>query len=144
MINEDYEELASDIISEATNMIGMARWTESSIVHMIKGRVLVGKKITTVLNGESKIARATVYHTTSKSLSKLEGSSKSISVRPGFPGYKNLHKISISGSSGKLFKLEGDVLIGADEDILSLPDKNGRRWLPPETLSKYILTVARP
>lgn len=73
----------------------------------------------------------TVFHVTNPQylddMIKLQGKKKSISA------LTHAHKDIISGGinvkGGLVFQLEADILISSPHDIMSRPDKTGRRWL---------------
>jgi len=75
--------------------------------------------------------RATVFHTTSTDylagLKKLEGGRKSISAF--FSMMSTQMEGGIATHGGVVVEMEADVLISAKDDIMSMVDKTGRRWV---------------
>ena len=75
--------------------------------------------------------RSRVFHLTDyegvKKLSKMQGKKKSISA------FYNIHSsridYGIKTEGGFITELDADVLAAAPDDIASMPDKTGRRWL---------------
>ena len=80
---------------------------------------------------QPKQVRTKVFHVTGygenvKKIVKLQGSKKSISA---FTSMNNLAlKTGIQGGGGVIFELDANVLGSFAEDIMSKPDKSGRRW----------------
>jgi hypothetical protein len=79
----------------------------------------------------AKLPRARVFHVTNqkylKDMIKMQGKRKSVSAAT------DLHPTVVTGginvSGGLVFELDADVLVSAPNDIMSRPDKTGRRWL---------------
>ena len=75
--------------------------------------------------------RTTVFHLTDpdgvNALIKIEGTKKSISTAANIE--HNIIGAGIKTYGGIVVELEGDVLIAASGDIMSQPDKTGRRWI---------------
>ena len=75
--------------------------------------------------------RATVFHTTSLEglarLKKLEGGKKSISAF--FSMMSRYMESGIATEGGIVVEMDADVLISAKDDIMSMVDKTGRRWV---------------
>ena len=75
--------------------------------------------------------RTTVFHATDlrglKALKKIEGGKKSISAF--FSMMSRYMEGGISPQGGIVAELEADVLISAKDDIMSMVDKTGRRWV---------------
>jgi len=77
--------------------------------------------------------RTTVFHITShknvNATAKLQGKKKSLSAfTVADPKYLST---GIASGGGVVVEIEANVLISAPEDIMSQPDKTGRRWLEP-------------
>ena len=74
----------------------------------------------------TKVFHVTGYGENVKKIVKLQGSKKSISA---FTSMNNLAlKTGIQGGGGVIFELDANVLGSFAEDIMSKPDKSGRRW----------------
>ena len=75
--------------------------------------------------------RSTVFHTTDlnglKALKKLEGGKKTISAF--FSMMSRYMESGIATAGGIVAEMEADVLISARDDIMSMVDKTGRRWV---------------
>jgi len=75
--------------------------------------------------------RSTVFHTTDsnglKALKKLEGGKKTISAF--FSMMSRYMEGGIATGGGIVAEMEADVLISAKDDIMSVVDKTGRRWV---------------
>jgi len=77
--------------------------------------------------------RATVFHTTSleglEGIKKLEGGKKSISAFFSMFARYMETGVATSGDVHVVAEMDADVLISARDDIWSLVDKTGRRWV---------------
>jgi len=75
--------------------------------------------------------RTTVFHATDlrglKALKKIEGGKKSISAF--FSMMSRYMEGGIATEGGIVAEMEADVLISAKDDIMSMVDKTGRRWV---------------
>ena len=84
----------------------------------------------------SKPPRTTVFHVTGwagvSKLIKIEGTKKSISTLANTT--TGVIDAGIRAGGGLVVELEGDVLMAAADDIMSQPDKTGRRWIELETI----------
>jgi len=84
----------------------------------------------------SKPPRTTVFHVTEPSgvrkLIKIEGTKKSISTLANTTD--SVVSSGIRAGGGIVVELEGDVLMAAADDVMSQPDKTGRRWIELETI----------
>ena len=84
----------------------------------------------------SKPPRTTVFHVTAwagvSKLIKIEGTKKSISTLANTT--TGVIGAGIRGGGGVVVELEGDVLMAAADDVMSQPDKTGRRWIELETI----------
>ena len=109
-----------------------AAWTKSASEHIFFGDLhipLTAKMLKRALN--VKLPRARVFHVTNpkylNDMVKMQGKRKSISAAT-----RMHHEIVTGGINvrgGMVFELEADVLVSAPNDIMSRPDKTGRRWL---------------
>ena len=82
--------------------------------------------------------RTTVFHITTpaniNATAKLQGKKKSLSAfTVADPKY---YSEGIASGGGVVFEIEADVLISAPQDLMSQPDKTGRRWLEPSYLER--------
>ncbi len=103
-----------------------------------RGMIPLSKKMLERIFG--KVDRQKVFHVvgdfrTYKALRELEGTKKSISSFTKMT-YSNFMS-GIWGGGGILVELEGDVLAGGEDDIMSMPDRQGRRWLR----ASYLVTL---
>ena len=84
----------------------------------------------------SKPPRTTVFHVTGwagvSKLIKIEGTKKSISTAANIDAM--IVGSGVRGGGGVVVELEGDVLMAAGDDVMSQPDKTGRRWIELETV----------
>ena len=88
----------------------------------------------------SKPPRTTVFHVTGWSgvskLIKIEGTKKSISTAANIDAM--IVGSGVRGGGGVVVELEGDVLMAAGDDIMSQPDKTGRRWIELSDLQTLV------
>ena len=84
--------------------------------------------------------RTTVFHVTDikggENLIKLQNKKKSISAF-FFMDTSYLMQGIKSNNGGTIAELDGNVIVSADSDIMSMPDKQGRRWIELVSLSQY-------
>ena len=74
----------------------------------------------------TKVFHVTGYGENVKKIVKLQGSKKSISA---FTSMNSLAlKTGIQGGGGVIFELDANVLGSFSDDIMTKPDKSGRRW----------------
>jgi hypothetical protein len=87
-----------------------------------------------------KVPRTTVFHIanpeTFRKLIKIEGKKKSISAMTYADPYYILNGINQLG--GIAVEMEADVLVAQSTDIMSIPDKTGRRWVSFKDLTGII------
>ena len=107
-------------------------WTKSASEHIFFNDIhvpLSAKMLRRALN--TKLPRATVFHVTNAQylddIIKMQGKRKSLSAAT------QMHPTVVAGGinvgGGMVFELEADVMVSAPNDIMSRPDKTGRRWL---------------
>lgn len=107
-------------------------WTKSASEHIFFADIhvpLSAKMLKRALN--TKLPRATVFHVTNAQylddIIKMQGKRKSLSAAT------QMHPTVVAGGinvgGGMVFELEADVMVSAPNDIMSRPDKTGRRWL---------------
>jgi hypothetical protein len=115
-----------DLLSEKVTDV---KWVSKAYMHAARKKFPFTPKIAKILN-EGKRVRA--FHITSitklDQLDSLQGTKKSISCMARIPN--SSMRIDIPGiwNSGVMFYLEGTLLIKGDDDIMSEPDEQGRRW----------------
>jgi len=114
-------------------------WTKSASEHIFFGDVhipLTAKMLKRALNTK-KFPRVRVFHVTNSKylddMIKLQGKKKSISALTD--AHPDIIRGGINVSGGTVFELDADVLVSAPMDIMSRPDKTGRRWLGWEQIS---------
>jgi len=71
-------------------------------------------------------------------LSKVVGSKKSISSYTHDTEGHLLAGGGIQTSGGVVLEVEGKVLVAGTEDLASVPDESGRRWIAPSVLGKIL------
>ena len=108
-------------------------WTKSASEHIFFRDVhipLTAKMLKRALNTK-KLPRVRVFHVTNSKylddMIKLQGKKKSISALT--EAHPDIIRGGINVSGGTVFELDADVLVSAPMDIMSRPDKTGRRWL---------------
>ena len=84
--------------------------------------------------------RTTVFHVTDikggEDLIKLQNKKKSVSAF-FFMDTSYLMQGIKSNNGGTIAELDGNVVVSAESDIMSMPDKQGRRWIELVSLSQY-------
>ena len=84
--------------------------------------------------------RTTVFHVTDikggENLIKLQNKKKSISAF-FFMDTSYLMQGIKSNNGGTIAELDGNVIVSAESDIMSMPDKSGRRWIELVSFSQY-------
>ena len=73
-----------------------------------------------------------------KQLPKVVGSKKSISTYTTDTEGHLLSGGGVQTSGGVVLEVEGKVLVAGTEDLGSVPDESGRRWIHPSTLGKIL------
>ena len=73
-----------------------------------------------------------------KQLPKVLGKKKSISTYTTDTEGHLLSGGGVQTSGGVVLEVEGKVLVAGTEDLASVPDEAGRRWLSPGTLGKIV------
>ena len=81
-----------------------------------------------------------VFHVTDikggENLIKLQNGKKSVSAF-FFMDTSYLMQGIKSNNGGTIAELDGNVIVSADSDIMSMPDKQGRRWIELVSFSQY-------
>jgi hypothetical protein len=84
--------------------------------------------------------RTTVFHVTDikggENLIKLQNKKKSVSAF-FFMDTSYLMQGIKSNNGGTIAELDGNVIVSAESDIMSMPDKQGRRWIELVSFSQY-------
>ena len=109
-----------------------AAWTKSASEHIFNPDLhipLTPKMLKRALN--TKLPRVRVFHVTNTKylddVVKLQGKKKSLSALTR--AHYEIVTGGINVSGGMVFELDADVMVSAPNDIMSRPDKTGRRWL---------------
>ena len=71
-------------------------------------------------------------------LSKVIGKKKSISTYTGDKSNRLSMGSGVQTDGGVVLEVEGKVLVAGTEDLGSVPDEAGRRWLHPNTFGKIL------
>jgi hypothetical protein len=71
-------------------------------------------------------------------LPNVIGKKKSISTYTGDTSNRLSMGSGVQTSGGVVLEVEGKVLVAGTEDLGSVPDESGRRWLAPEVLGKIL------
>lgn len=83
-----------------------------------------------------KTVRSTVFHVTDvdgiAKLKKVQGKRRSISAFYNMS--TSMIDYGIQTDGGYVVELEGDVLVAAQDDLATQPDKSGRRWIVLSTI----------
>ena len=115
-----------------------AAWTKSASEHIFFGDLhipLSPKMLKRALN--AKLPRARVFHVTNTKylddMIKLQGKRKSLSALTR--AHQDIVTGGINVRGGMVFEMEADIMVSAPNDIMSRPDKTGRRWLQWEYLN---------
>ena len=116
-------------------------WLASASEHIFSGQpqiALTSRQSASILGG--KLPRKRVYHAADlnnlKYMKALQGKKKSLSA---FTDTNDADLISdgIWGGGGAVYQLDADILVSGPRDIMSRPDKSGRRWVELQMLGKY-------
>jgi hypothetical protein len=109
-----------------------AVWTKSASEHIFHPDLhipLTPKMLKRAL--KTKLPRVRVFHVTNTKylydVIKLQGKKKSLSALTR--AHYEIVTGGINVSGGMVFELDADVMVSAPNDIMSRPDKTGRRWL---------------
>jgi len=85
-----------------------------------------------------QLPRATVFHVTSvdgfKKLKKLQNKRKSISAF--FNMDASTMESGIQGGGGVVAEMDANIILSSKHDVLSMPDKTGRRWVELMNIDK--------
>tara|TARA_B100001250_G_C19787090_1_gene784708 strand:+ start:334 stop:1224 length:891 start_codon:yes stop_codon:yes gene_type:complete len=114
-------------------------WTESlstALFDLTRTDIMIPLSPSIMKRIWPKLPRTTVFHLTDYAgvsrLKRMQGGKRSISA------FWNIEPIvlqdGIRTDGGYVVELEGDILAAGPDDIMSQPDKTGRRWLTLSTL----------
>ena len=85
-----------------------------------------------------QLPRATVFHSTTvdgfKKLKRLQNKRKSISAF--FNMDAATMESGIQGGSGVVVEMDANIILSSKHDVLSMPDKTGRRWVELMNIDK--------
>ena len=85
-----------------------------------------------------QLPRATVFHVTSvdgfKNLKRLQNKRKSISAF--FNMEASTMESGIQGGGGVVAELDANIIMSSKGDLMSMPDKTGRRWVELMNIDK--------
>ena len=114
--------------------------TQKSLQWVYHGYVAMTPKVIKEIMGDVPI---TTFHNLNpdavkKQLPKVLGKKKSISTYTTDTEGHLLSGGGVQTSGGVVLELEGKVLVAGTEDLASVPDEAGRRWLSPGTLGKIV------
>ena len=120
-----YDKFCNQVLEKVTNV----KWLEKTFSHCMSGHLPLTPKIAKALYDTKK----TVFHITDPlrilDLKKLIKSKKSISSFSEMHRYKLSDMGGVQTSGGLLLQIEGNLVLSADTDIMSMPDEQGRRWI---------------
>jgi|SaaInlV_120m_DNA_4_1040238.scaffolds.fasta_scaffold56043_2 succinate dehydrogenase/fumarate reductase cytochrome b subunit len=108
------------------NLITEVQWENSVQSHIYAGNIPMTPKVIHRIFGVKKIVALHVSDIDNfERLAKLQGTKKSVSMtnsfRPSFIGR------GVWAGAGIAAVVEGDMMIGLNADLMSAPDKQGRR-----------------
>ena len=114
--------------------------TQKSLQWVYHGYVAMTPKVIKEIMGDVPI---TTFHNLNpdavkKQLPKVLGKKKSISTYTTDTEGQLLSGGGVQTSGGVVLEVEGKVLVAGTEDLASVPDEAGRRWVSPGTLGKIV------
>ena len=114
--------------------------TQKSLQWVYHGYIAMTPKVMKQIMGDVPI---TTFHNLDwfaikNQLPKVLGSKKSISTYTGDTSNRLSMGSGVQTSGGVVLEVEGKVLVAGTEDLGSVPDERGRRWLAPEVLGKIL------
>jgi hypothetical protein len=116
-----------DLLSEKVTDV---KWVSKAYKHAATKKFPFTPKISKILNDGKRV---NAFHITSvqklNQLDSIQGTKKSISCMTRVPNEAT--KLSINGvwNHGVMFYVEGTLMIQGNDDIMSEPDEQGRRWV---------------
>jgi len=114
--------------------------TQKSLQWVYHGYIAMTPKVIKQIMGDVPI---TTFHnlnpdSVKKQLPNVIGKKKSISTYTGDTSNRLSMGSGVQTSGGVVLEVEGKVLVAGTEDLGSVPDESGRRWLAPEVLGKIL------
>jgi hypothetical protein len=114
--------------------------TQKSLQWVYHGYIAMTPKVMKQIMGDVPI---TTFHNLDpdaikNKLPKVVGSKKSVSTYNSSKNMSMLMGGGVQTKGGIVLELEGKVLVAGTEDLGSVPDEAGRRWLAPEVLGKIL------
>ena len=114
--------------------------TQKSLQWVYHGYIAMTPKVIKQIMGDVPI---TTFHNLDwfaikNQLPKVIGTKKSISTYTGDTSNRLTMGSGVQTKGGVVLEVEGKVLVAGTEDLGSVPDESGRRWLAPEVLGKIL------
>ena len=114
--------------------------TEKSLQWVYHGYIAMSPKVMKQIMGDVPI---TTFHnldwfSIQNRLPKVLGTKKSISTYTGDTSNRLTMGSGVQTKGGVVLEVEGKVLVAGTEDLGSVPDESGRRWIAPEVLGKIL------
>ena len=114
--------------------------TQKSLQWVYHGYIAMTPKVMKQIMGDVPI---TTFHNLDwfaikNQLPKVLGTKKSISTYTGDTSNRLSMGSGVQTSGGVVLEVEGKVLVAGTEDLGSVPDEAGRRWIAPEVLGKIL------
>ena len=114
--------------------------TQKSLQWVYHGYIAMTPKVIKQIMGDVPI---TTFHNLNpdavkKQLPKVLGTKKSISSYTADTEGNLAMGSGVQTSGGVVLEVEGKVLVAGTEDLGSVPDESGRRWLAPDVLGKIL------
>ena len=114
--------------------------TQKSLQWVYHGYIAMTPKVIKQIMGDVPI---TTFHNLDwfaiqNQLPKVLGTKKSISTYTGDTSNRLSKGGGVQTKGGVVLEVEGKVLVAGTEDLGSVPDESGRRWLAPEVLGKIL------
>ena len=129
-----------DILSEIKVDLTRIAHTQKSLQWVYNGYIPMTPKVMKQIMGDVPI---TTFHnldwfSIQNRLPKVLGTKKSISTYTGDTSNRLSMGGGVQTEGGVVLEVEGKVLVAGTEDLGSVPDESGRRWLAPEVLGKIL------
>ena len=114
--------------------------TQKSLQWVYNGYIAMTPKVMKQIMGDVPI---TTFHnldwfSIQNRLPKVLGTKKSISTYTGDTSNRLSKGGGVQTEGGVVLEVEGKVLVAGTEDLGSVPDESGRRWIAPEVLGKIL------
>ena len=114
--------------------------TQKSLQWVYHGYIPMTPKVMKQIMGDVPI---TTFHNLDwfaikNQLPKVLGTKKSISTYTGDTSNRLSMGGGVQTKGGVVLEVEGKVLVAGTEDLGSVPDESGRRWIAPEVLGKIL------